>query len=58
VTAPSRAEALYVEVTGLRREELAHAMAAFRAALERQDAALIEETRGVLVTLTGMLARQ
>jgi molecular chaperone HscC len=57
VTALSRAEALYVELTGLPREELGQALASFRAALERQDAAVIDGARESLVALTAALSR-
>ena len=36
VTALSRAEAMYMELTGLAREQLGHALAESRALLERQ----------------------
>jgi molecular chaperone HscC len=51
VTALSRAEALFVELTGAAREELAHAMARLRAALERQDPGPIESARETLLAL-------
>ena len=49
VTALARAEALYIERTGLDRELLASALAAFRTALETQDPELIAERRAVLL---------
>ena len=58
VTALTRAEALYVELVGVPREELGGALAAFRAALERQDPALIDEVREKLVAVTAALARR
>jgi molecular chaperone HscC len=58
LTALNRAEALYVELTGLPREQLGQLLNAFRAALERQDAALIDETREQLVAATATLARR
>ena len=57
VTALSRAEALYVELTGSAREELGHAMGVFRGALERQDPAVIEPARAALLALTATLWR-
>ena len=57
VTALSRAEAMYMELTGLAREELAHALAEFRGLLERQDAALIDDSRERLLILLSGLRR-
>jgi molecular chaperone HscC len=57
VTALSRGEALFVELTGPAREALGHAMATFRAALERQDPAEIERAREALVALTAVVSR-
>lgn len=54
-TALNRADALYAELTGDRRELLGHAIAQFRGALESQDDNLIRITRERLVALTGEL---
>ena len=48
------AEALYTELKGMDREALAQLLAAFRAALESQDASLID---GIRESLTGFLAQ-
>jgi molecular chaperone HscC len=56
VTALARAEALHVELTGEPREYLALAMTALRAALERQEPAVIEPAREQLVAVTAALA--
>jgi molecular chaperone HscC len=48
VTALARADALFVELTGEAREELGAAISIFRAALESQDPAAIDATRGNL----------
>jgi molecular chaperone HscC len=48
VTALARADALFVELTGEAREELGIAISVFRAALEGQDPAAIDATRGNL----------
>lgn len=48
-TALARAEATYVELIGVRRDDLGSAMAAFRAALDSQDGQLIEQLRGELL---------
>lgn len=50
-TALARAESLFVELTGEAREHLGAAMAAFRAALQSQDAARISGTRESLNAL-------
>jgi molecular chaperone HscC len=57
VTALSRAEAVFVEVTGLARERVGAAMAEFRALLDRQDPALIDESRERLLLLLSELRR-
>jgi molecular chaperone HscC len=58
ITALNRAEALYVELTGMAREQLGHVLAAFRGALEHQDPALIEEMRERLNAATSALSRR
>jgi len=50
VTALSRAEALYVEITGPARASLGQAISHFRAALESQDPALIARLREALLS--------
>jgi molecular chaperone HscC len=57
VTALSRAEALFVELTGAARDELAQGMAAFRAALERQEPAEIEGAREALLAFIASVGR-
>jgi molecular chaperone HscC len=57
MTALSRAEALYVELTGMPREVLGQALAEFRAVLERQDPALIDDVRERLLILLSGLRR-
>ena len=44
-TALARAEALFMELTGPRREEVGSALSAFHAALEVQDAEIIRQCR-------------
>src|SRR5262249_28120740 len=44
-TTLARAEALFMELTGLEREELGHVLQAFQAALETQDAEAIRQCR-------------
>ncbi len=56
-TALARADALYVEMTGLAREELGAYLAHFRAALESQDAKLIDDTRAQLLAAIDALSR-
>jgi molecular chaperone HscC len=56
-TALARADALYVELSGAERERLAHGIGVFRAALETQDTATIEEAREWLVALVQQLRR-
>jgi molecular chaperone HscC len=56
VTALNRAEAIYVELRGDAREALAEAMALFRAAIERQNPATIEEARERLVAVTAAVS--
>jgi molecular chaperone HscC len=51
----ARADALYVELTGGRRDELGAALGAFRAALETQDDAMIGEYRDRLSYLVNQL---
>jgi molecular chaperone HscC len=53
-TALARAEALFAELTGPAREELAHQMTALRLALETQNPQLIADARE---QLTALLAR-
>ena len=57
-TAVARAEALYVELSGDARTELADAIATFRAILEGQRAGDIAHAREVLVSLTQLLRRR
>jgi molecular chaperone HscC len=52
VTATSRADALYVELRGVEREMLGHAINSFRAALETQDDTLIGQARAELIRTT------
>jgi molecular chaperone HscC len=54
-TAMARGDALFVELTGDKRELLGQALAAFRAALESQDAERIENARASLTVLTAQL---
>lgn len=54
-TTLARADALYTELTKLAREELGHAIAAFRAALETQDPDTIIRIRGQLNALVDAL---
>ena len=56
-TALTRADALYVELSGPAREELGHAIAMFRAALETQDEEAIGALRERLVGLTAAMKR-
>ncbi|NOY91147.1 MAG: Hsp70 family protein [Deltaproteobacteria bacterium] len=56
-TALARADALYVELTGLARDELGAHLARFRAALESQDSALIDETRAQLLAVIDAFTR-
>lgn len=58
VTALSRAEALYVELTGGERAQLGESMNAFRIALDGQDKAEIEQLRQHLTALTAALQRE
>jgi molecular chaperone HscC len=57
-TALARADALYVELSGPAREELGHAIAAFRAALESQDDKEITPRRHRLLDLCAALKRR
>jgi molecular chaperone HscC len=50
VTALTRAEALYVELTGPERSALGSSISHFRAALESQDSALIVTLREALLS--------
>ncbi len=56
-TALARAEALHLELVGAAREELAHAMALFRGALEQENPDLIDACRARLTALLGVLRR-
>jgi molecular chaperone HscC len=56
-TALARADALYVELKGIARDELGAQLARFRAALETQDAALIDETRAQLLAVIDAFTR-
>jgi len=56
-TALARGEALYLELTGSRREELGLVLARFRAALDRQEDAAIEACRLELLQAVGALRR-
>ena len=56
-TALARAEALYVELTGMKREELGNCIANFRAALDSQDPELIDACRNGLNGLVRALLR-
>lgn len=56
-TALSRADALYVELTGAKRERLGIAIALLRAAIEQQNESAIESTRESLVQLMAQLRR-
>lgn len=51
VTAIARAEALYVELNGPDRARLGQLLAEFRAALETQDATLIQQRREMLLAV-------
>ena len=51
----ARADALFVELTGPARELLSAAIAAFRAALDRQDPAPIEAARADLLNVVDRL---
>ena len=53
----ARADALYVELTGAAREELGHALGAFRLALESQDEPAIASHRDRLALLVNQLRR-
>ena len=57
VTALGRAEAMYMELTGVAREELGAALAQFRGLLDRQDPALIDPARENLLLLLSRLRR-
>lgn len=57
-TTLARADALYTELTKLAREDLGHAIAAFRAALETQDPETIIRLRGQLNGLVDALRSQ
>ena len=57
VTALNRADALYVELVGSERARLGQCLAAFRVALEEQDAAMIGEVREQLLGLLRDLGR-
>jgi molecular chaperone HscC len=57
-TALARADALYVELSGPVREELGHAIALFRAALETQDEKEIAPRRERLVAMVTALKRR
>ncbi|MBN4059181.1 Hsp70 family protein [Endomicrobium sp. AH-315-J14] len=54
-TALARADALFVELTGINRSLLGEALGDFRAALETQDTAAIDSCRENLVALTSSL---
>lgn len=56
-TALARAEALYVELRGDARAELAQLLTHFEAALQSQDAARIKAVREDLVSLTSILSQ-
>jgi molecular chaperone HscC len=56
-TALARADALFVELTGLARDELGHAIAQFNGALESQDERLIDEYREHLLALVAAHTR-
>ena len=57
-TALSRAEALFVELRGVDRERLGHAMRALRLAIEEQDPKEIEARRRELLLLVDRLRRR
>ncbi|MFT3773629.1 MAG: Hsp70 family protein [Minicystis sp.] len=57
-TALARADALYVELSGPNREELGHAIAMLRAALETQDEKEIAPRRERLIALVSALKRR
>jgi len=50
----ARGDALFVELTGAAREQLGHALAKFRAALDQQQTELIEEVRTLLTAIIAM----
>jgi molecular chaperone HscC len=54
-TALARADALFVELTGISRDELGLEIQRFHAALETQDPALINPLRERLNALVGQL---
>ncbi len=56
-TALARADALFTELVGSRREELGHAIAQFRLALDGQDGAEIGSQREYLIAITESLRR-
>ncbi|MCA9526355.1 MAG: Hsp70 family protein, partial [Myxococcales bacterium] len=56
-TALDRAEALFVELTGMDRQALGALMARFRGALETQDLALIDEAREALNSAAARMRR-
>jgi molecular chaperone HscC len=53
----ARADALHVELTGDARDELRHALAGFRLALESQDAKVVETARELLTQVVNRLRR-
>jgi molecular chaperone HscC len=53
----ARADALHVELTGDARDELRHALAGFRLALESQDAKVVESARELLTQVVNRLRR-
>jgi molecular chaperone HscC len=55
-TALARADALFVELTGMARAELAEVATAFRLALENQETELISRVRAQLVALVAKLS--
>jgi molecular chaperone HscC len=57
VTALARADALYVELSGLAREQLGQAIATFRATLEGQRPDEIERAREQLIVLVSAVRR-
>jgi len=57
-TALARADALYVELSGPAREELGHAIASFRAALESQEDQEIAPRRNRLLDLCAAFKRR
>jgi len=56
-TALARADALYVELTGLAREDIGAALGMFRAALEAQDVEMIELMRGRILQMIDAYTR-